>query len=474
MLEDDFLHKTLPSTRYTPYSLAKKLGATALLESATGGKTSGRYSIIMCDKAFDIIEDDNGIYFLTDGVRTPFDPSGKKDFLDALMAVACENKIDTDEIPLPLSGIGYLGYEYCAHCDTIKLSDQKDELGIAQSHFLVGHTYAVVDHYTELLHIFALNYKEHSIDLKAAVENLQKTLNNLDFSYLSNEEAQYPATIVTNLSESKREFCDSVVIIKNDIIDGRLMQAVPSRRLQIKSDLPALTAYQKLRALNPSPYMIYLDFGDNQIVGASPESLVTVTNGEAFIHPIAGTRARGKDHKEDKALQKELLSDKKECAEHLMLVDLARNDLGRVSSTGAVTVERFMDVEYFSHVMHITSLVKGVLKEGLSPAQALRAAFPAGTVSGAPKIAAIERLSKLESTARRFYAGAVGYIGSGDNLDFCIAIRCALRQSGGLWTLQAGAGIVLDSIPSREWEETGEKLGALTAIFGIDKKSYIG
>ncbi|HBG66813.1 MAG TPA: anthranilate synthase component I, partial [Treponema sp.] len=197
--------------------------------------------------------------------------------------------------------------------------------------------------------------------------------------------------------------------------------------------------------------------------GSSPESLVRVRKGVASIRPIAGTRRRGADDAEDARLREELLGDAKEKSEHLMLVDLARNDLGRVCEAGSVQVTRYMDCEFFSHVMHLVSDVEGRVRQDVRQIQVLRSAFPAGTVSGSPKIEAIQILSRLEKTKRRFYAGAIGYLQTSGDLDFCIGIRCALDQQG-LWTLQAGGGIVYDSNPDREWEETNEKLGALRAV----------
>ena len=221
--------------------------------------------------------------------------------------------------------------------------------------------------------------------------------------------------------------------------------------------------------MKPSPYLVYLDFGDKQLVGSSPESLVRVREGFASIRPIAGTRKRGKDSKEDEELKANLLADPKEKSEHLMLVDLARNDLGRVCKPGTVEVTRYMDCEYFSHVMHLVSDVQGKVRDDMKQIQVLRSSFPAGTVSGSPKISAIEILSRLEKTKRRFYAGAIGYLQASGDLDFCIGIRCALKQDS-LWTLQAGGGIVYDSTPDREWQETNEKLGALRAVIEGENK----
>lgn len=476
----DAIHITVPATRYTPLTLAKKVHAAAILESASFSRGKDRYSILMCNKAFDVIQDDNGVAFVIDGRRVPYNNTlllsapaytSKKDrqadILDALKYIALQNDIKEIAagcvIPLPSSGVGYLGYEFCARCDTIKLNPQVDALNIAESHFIVGHIYIVFDHFTEKLHIFALNYTEHQEDLSALVNDLQAKLTDLDFSYLAPPEKKEQCITITNIEESKREYCSKVESLKREIVDGNIMQAVPSRRLQLQCSNSALEIYRRLREVNPSPYLIYLDLGDHQLVGSSPESLVRVRGGVASIRPIAGTRKRGSDKAQDESLKNELLSDKKERAEHLMLVDLARNDLGRVCKAGSVEVTRFMDVELFSHVMHITSEVEGAVLDNIDSIDVLRSAFPAGTVSGSPKIAAIEILSRLENIKRRFYAGAVGYIQSNGDLDFCIAIRTALKQ-GNIWSLQAGGGIVYDSVAEREWDETCEKLGALVSV----------
>ncbi len=494
---NDSIYFSLPCDRYTPFSLARKIGAKAILESASFSRGKERYSILMTEEAFHIVQDDEGIAFLIDGRRLPFSQENtdgekiapgsqqlhKTDILDALLYVAGQNdlsKIKTENgstaantIPVPASGLGYLSYEFCARCDTITLQTQTDELHIPESEFIAGHIYIIFDHFTEKLHVFALNYNEHQIDLQEAVEKLKGRLNDMDFSYLAPPEKAESVRTITNLEQSEREYKEKVEEIKKRIIKGDLLQAVPSRRLQLECGNSALEIYRRLRSVNPSPYLLYIDFGDRQLVGSSPESLVRVRDGIASIRPIAGTRRRGKNSAEDEILKTELLANKKECAEHLMLVDLARNDLGRVCKNASVEVERFMDVEYFSHVMHIVSDVKGQVKEGVKGIQVLRSAFPAGTVSGAPKISAIEILSGLEKIKRRFYAGAVGYIQSNGDLDFCIAIRCAMKQ-GKVWTLQAGGGIVYDSDADREWEETNEKLRALRSVLEGDVPSQGG
>ncbi|MCR5288389.1 MAG: chorismate-binding protein [Treponema sp.] len=484
---NDSLYFTAPCDRYTPFSLARKLGAKVILESASFAQGKQRYSILMAEEAFHTVQDEDGIAFIIDGRRVPFEqrsfPEEKvsrgsskahqTDILDALLYVAQQNNMDyittesgdkiINSIPVPASGIGYLSYEFCARCDTILLAPQTDELRIPESEFITGHLYIIFDHFTEKLHIFALNYNEHQIDLRQAIDKLKRRLNDMDFTYLEPPEPEQPVRTLTDLAQSEHEYKEKVQALKKEIIAGNIFQAVPSRRLQLECNSSALEIYRRLRSVNPSPYLVYIDFGNKQLIGSSPESLVRVRDGVASIRPIAGTRRRGKNSAEDETLKAELLANEKEKAEHLMLVDLARNDLGRVCESGSVEVSRFMDIEMFSHVMHIVSDVQGKVKKEMKQIQVLRSAFPAGTVSGSPKISAIQILSHLEKNMRRFYAGAVGYIQSNGDLDFCIAIRCALKQ-GSTWTLQSGGGIVYDSDPDREWEETNEKLGALRSV----------
>jgi anthranilate synthase component 1 len=231
--------------------------------------------------------------------------------------------------------------------------------------------------------------------------------------------------------------------------------------------MTAMDAYRNLRSSNPSPYQIYFDFGDYQLLGASPEVHVKVSHGKAIIRPIAGTRRRGRNEKEDRALEKELLSDEKERAEHIMLVDLARNDLGRICRPGTINITEMMCIERYSKVMHIVSEVQGDLDEGVTAGDVIRATFPAGTVSGAPKIQAIKTISRMEKINRGFYAGLAGYFDADGSMDSCITIRSALKKDEFLY-LQAGGGIVYDSDPVRELEETKEKMRAIALAAGIE------
>jgi anthranilate synthase component 1 len=248
--------------------------------------------------------------------------------------------------------------------------------------------------------------------------------------------------------------------MKQYIYDGDIIQGVPSLRVQKATKASPFAIYRALRSINPSPYMYFLHLDDIYIVGASPELLVRVEDGIVSNHPIAGTRPRGKDNSEDKALEEELKNDEKERAEHVMLVDLARNDVGRISEPGTVQVTQFMDIERYSHVMHLVSHVQGKLKEGLTQYDALRACFPAGTVSGAPKIRAMEIIAELEPDKRGPYAGAVGYFDFSGNIDTAIAIRTIIIKDGVAY-VQAGAGIVADSVPANEYRECLNKMQAM-------------
>jgi anthranilate synthase component 1 len=244
------------------------------------------------------------------------------------------------------------------------------------------------------------------------------------------------------------------------ITEGEIFQVVLSRRVRRAYSGDLFAVYRALRIINPSPYLFFLDFGDTTLVGSSPEVLVRSRQGIVELLPIAGTRRRGRDEEEDEALAEELLRDAKELAEHVMLVDLGRNDIGRIAAYGSVEVPVFKRIDRYSHVMHIVSEVRGRLQEGLSPVDVLKACFPAGTVSGAPKVRAMEIICQLEPVQRGAYAGAVGYIGFDGTLDMCIAIRTIIAFQGML-KIQAGAGIVADSIPEREYEETLSKARAL-------------
>lgn len=463
--------RVMPGIGAPPHLLARELGARVLLESASFEDGRARYSLIMVDEAFRLVQRKEGLFFKSpeDKRELQYDAGG--DILDVLHTIANRYAPPHQDFPFPAGGVGYLSYEFAARCDRIRFGNRPDPLGMPEALFLFGHRFVINDHKSGLLYLIGLNYREHRIDLNRAMDEMEERL-----AQLAERGIQAPppaATPVGGLllsgrSDTERDhYMAGVEKVRDEIIAGNLLQAVLSRRIAYQSDLPAIDAYARLRAGDPSPYHFYLDFGDAQLFGASPEVHVSVKEGIASMKPIAGTRRRGTDRDQDLELEAELLEDPKEKAEHLMLVDLARNDLGRVSVPGTVRVDRFMDVERFSRVMHIVSRVSGNLEPERNGVDALRATFPAGTVSGAPKIRAIETLDTLEEHPRGFYAGVVGYLEPGGNLDSCITIRSAVKKDG-VFILQAGAGIVYDSVPEKEYDETEAKLSALAGAIGLN------
>ncbi len=462
----DGILRILGGERFTPFTLAKKLDAKVILESSSFKKGKERYSILLIREAFRIQQWGHEVFLLADGESEKMELQDKEDILDVLLSVAGENVSLHQDLPLPAGGVGFLSYEFASHCDRIFFRKKEDELDLPEGEFMFGHVFIIFDHYSDMLYLIGLNYNEHEIDLEKAIRETEDRINDMDFNYLSSRERVYASELPKD--ESDRElFYRGVKKIRQEIIKGNLLQGVLSRRLRIKTELPPLEAYKNLRSVNPSPYLFYIDFGGYQLFGSSPEVMIKVKEEKVISRPIAGTRRRGKDSGEDTLLEEELLADEKERAEHLMLVDLARNDLGRFCKPGSIIPSEYMGVEYYSHVMHIVSQVEGVLDEGMTGIDAVRATFPAGTVSGAPKIRAIEIIDEIEEMRRGFYAGLVGYMEPDGSLDTCITIRSALKKNGILY-LQAGAGIVYDSIPEREYEETCEKLRALAFAVGVE------
>lgn len=461
----DGIIKTVLGERFTPFTLAKKLNAKVIMESASFQKGRERYSLLLVKEAFTITQEGSDLFMNREGKRHKLKTSAE-DILDLLTYFARQHPPLHQDIPLPAGGIGFLSYEFARFCDNIKFTLKEDTLGLPTAAFLFGHIFIIFDHYTDVIYLMGLNYKEHEIDLPSEMAATEEQLNDLNFNYLSTEQQHYDGEIQGG-SEEKAAYMEGVKQVKKEIAHGNLLQGVLSRRVSIRTEIPALQAYKQLRSSNPSPYLFYIDFGPYQLFGSSPEVHVKVKNGRAEIHPIAGTRRRGKTAEEDQRLANELLNDEKERAEHLMLIDLARNDLGRICVPGSIRVDQYMEVEHFSHVMHIVSKISGETAPGMTGADTIKATFPAGTVSGAPKIRAIETIDRLEPEPRSFYAGIVGYIEPEGGVDTCIAIRSGLKK-GKTLVLQAGAGIVYDSDPEREFEETNEKLRALAAAVGME------
>jgi anthranilate synthase component I len=438
------LQRELLADLLTPvraYSLLCPPGSRGfLLESVEGGERLARFSFI--------------------GYRPePFE-MGLGDPLDALREVAEAEVAPVPGLPRFHGGVvGYLGYEVARHFE--KLPAAKGPApAMGESGFLRAEDLAVFDHVTHRLKLLTIHRPDRE-EYAAAVARLDEMERRLgaDSPPTVAKPHANGATWSSNLTEGA--YCAMVDAAREEIHAGEAFQVVLSQRFRKPLGARPLDIYRCLRALNPSPYMYYLDLGDgSHIVGTSPEVLVQVEDRRIRVRPLAGTRRRGADPAEDAALEKELLADPKERAEHVMLVDLGRNDVGRVARPGTVSVDRLMEVERYSHVMHISSTVTGELGGGSSGLDALRAAFPAGTVSGAPKIRAMEIISELEPDRRGPYSGAFGYVGFGGNLDMAITLRTVVI-AGGEAFVQAGAGIVADSVPEREYQETLHKAGVM-------------
>ena len=370
--------------------------------------------------------------------------------------------------------VGYLSYESVNYFEELPSPDP-DVLGVPEAIFMLTMTYIVFDHVGHKITVVShahLNgdVKEAYSDATGRIDEIIRRLQSpLSVPIATNSAADQRLATTSNMTPE--EYYDMVNQVKEYIIAGDVIQTVVSQRLSRPTTADPFQIYRSLRAINPSPYMYYLELDGFQIVGASPEMLVQVENGVVSTNPIAGTRPRGASHQEDDANEEELRADEKERAEHIMLVDLGRNDIGRVSEPGTVSVNQLMDVERYSHVMHLVSRVSGKLRKGYTNFDALRACFPAGTVSGAPKIRAMEIIAELEPDKRGPYAGAVGYFDFTGNMDTAIDIRTLVIKDG-IAHAQAGGGIVYDSTPDFEYRETLHKASAL--MRAIDDAEEVG
>ena len=410
-----------------------------LLESVEGGERLARYSFI--------------------GYRPQPVEVGDANPLPALQSIAAESTAPVPGIPRFHGGaVGYLGYEAARHFERLPVA-QGAAPPMPESSFLSAENLAVFDHVTRRLQLLTIHRPDRE-EYGAAVARIDE----MERCLAADPLAAGPRGadgVAWEPNTTPGQFHAMVDAAREHILDGDAFQVVVSQRFAKPLEASPFDVYRCLRAINPSPYMYFLALGgDRHVVGTSPEKLVQVEGRRVETRPLAGTRRRGADPADDGRLEKELLSDLKERAEHVMLVDLGRNDVGRVARPGSVAVERLMEVERYSHVMHISSTVSGQLREGRTSLDALRAAFPAGTVSGAPKIRAMEVIAELEPDRRGVYAGCLGYISFGGNLDMAITLRTVVATEGMAY-VQAGAGVVADSRPEREFEETLEKAGAM-------------
>lgn len=432
-----------------------------LFESVEGGERIGRYSFIGVNPYAVFTVEDSKAY-LTDraGTRTELpSPDGKPFF--ALRELLKKHQTAHPEGLPPLSGgaIGSMNYEIAGEFE--KLPAPKKKSTSPDAMFLMTGEMIVFDNqrHTVMIIVEVLPGENPESDYAAAQQRIME----LHAKMIRRKEhpfSEKPSEIVLKPVISKERFCSMVDRAREYIRQGEIIQVVPSQKFTAEEKVDPVNVYRALRLINPSPYLFYLKHGDHLLIGSSPETMVKLADGTASIRPIAGTRKRGRSRQEDAALADELLSDEKERAEHLMLVDLGRNDLGRLAEPGSVQLKSFMEVQRYSHVMHLVSDIDAILRPEFDAFDLAAAAFPAGTLSGAPKIRAMEIIHELEDEPRGAYGGAVGYFSNSGNMDLAIVIRTLEIEHGKL-TLQAGAGIVADSVPEKEYEETLNKGAAV-------------
>lgn len=371
-----------------------------------------------------------------------------------------EFEIRKDNEELNFSGglVGSVGYDFVRYSEVLP-EENPDEIGIETVQLMLMKEFIVVDHVAETLTAVILESDDET-GKETAAKKAAELIKTAMQEQKESEVRLFPDGVITKKSDTLEEYSEKVNKIKQYIRDGHIFQTVLSQRWTIATGQDGFELYCELRELNPSPYLYYFNFGDFEVIGSSPEMLVKQQGNRVFTCPIAGTRPRGKTKEEDDRLHRELLADEKERAEHVMLVDLVRNDMGRISEFGTVKVTDFMSVKNYSHVMHIVSMVEGRKKGSFHPFDLLASFLPAGTLSGAPKIRAMEIIEELESVRRGLYGGATGYVDFSGDMDFCITIRTMIKKGKNVY-LQAGAGIVADSVPENEYKECCNKVMAL-------------
>ena len=447
----------------TPLSVFKKLGNkpfSYLFESVEGGEKWARYSLIGLPSSTVIKVYKNTIQIYEDGQIveevTSQDPLKFLEEYQENINVKLNN-----ELPAFTGGlVGYLGYDCIRYIEPkLSSSNLPDPLGTPDALFMLSEEVAVFDNLNNKLHLIVLSKSESEKDIARAEERLRDLSDKLNHPLIpeNSEEITDPATEKDFISGfGEKEFKQSVEKIKEYIKAGDVMQVVCSQRMSVPFTSDPVELYRSIRHLNPSPYLYYLNLDEFHIVGSSPEILARLEDSEVTVRPIAGTRRRGRNEQDDIAMEEEMVNDPKEIAEHLMLIDLGRNDIGRIAEAGTVEVTQKFGVERYSHVMHMVSNVRAKLREGLKAMDVVRATFPAGTLSGAPKIRAMEIIDEFEPVKRGIYGGAVGYFSWQGNMDMAIAIRTAIIKDEVLY-IQAGGGFVADSDPELEWKESLNK-----------------
>ncbi|MBK3333305.1 anthranilate synthase component I [Persephonella atlantica] len=454
----------------TPLSVFQKISSPErfnfLFESVEQGENVGRYSFIGSSLPYYIRVKRDFVEFYDNGKISYKKTTDPLKEIKNLLKKFKPAKLP--ELPPFWGGfVGYVGYDIIHFYEPVP-DIKPDTLKLPDLFFFLSDEVIAFDNVKKTIKIIVSAFIDEKRDIKQIYEETVNRIKDIEKSLSGDVKLDRLPVIdikSVNLKEwnsnfKKEDFLKAVEKCKHYIREGDIIQVVISQRFGKKLKTKPINVYRAVRTINPSPYLFYLDFRDIKLIGSSPEILVTVKDGKILTKPIAGTRPRGKTEEEDRRLAEELINDEKERAEHLMLVDLARNDVGKVSKSGTVNVDRFMYIEHYSHVMHIVSDVSGELKEGLHPVDVLKSVFPVGTVSGAPKVRAMQIIEELEPDKRGPYAGAVGYLSFDGNLDTAIAIRTAIVRKDEIF-IQAGAGIVADSIPEKEYEETVNKAKAM-------------
>jgi anthranilate synthase component 1 len=473
-------YKVLPvscelfSDSTTPIEVLRRLKNVSrhcyMLESVESGKKWGRYTFLGFDPSMELTCKDGNLL-----IRTPSLLSLEvKHPAEMIRQVIAEHRSPRFEYLPTFTGglVGYISYDYIKYSEPTLTLDAEDKEGFKDVDLMLFDKVIAFDNFRQKI-ILIVNVRCENIERE--YRRAEHELNELRELVLFGEvQKNAPGKLTSPIRTlfDNEQYCGMVRRAKEYIRDGDIFQVVLSNRLDADFEGSLLDAYRVLRTTNPSPYMFYFSSDDIEIAGASPETLVKLEHGVLHTFPLAGTRPRGKTDEEDKALEADLLADEKECAEHNMLVDLGRNDIGRISEFGSVQVEKYMSVERYSHVMHIGSTVRGTIKKEYDAIDAIGAVLPAGTLSGAPKIRACEIINELENNKRGIYGGAIGYIDFSGNMDTCIAIRIAYKKNGKVF-IRSGAGIVADSVPENEYQECINKARAVvnaleTAQGGID------
>ena len=476
------VYKEILADLDTPVSAYMKISGgeySFLLESVEGGEKWARYCFLGCDPSIVVSTKGRTLTIIDNGKREQRKIKSGSPLSVVKEILARYRPVPSTGLPRFSGGaVGFVSYDMVRFFE--ELPEQTiDDLDVPDSQFVITDTMLVFDNVSQTIKIISNAFIDDD-DLSGVYEKTIEKISALEEKLKSplpkvsasdgKDGSKLPLSFESNIEE--KDYKQAVARIKQYIVEGDAIQVVFSQRLKFSINLDPFDIYRALRTINPSPYMYYLKFGELQVVGSSPEVLVRLEDEKVEVRPIAGTRKRGKNEKEDRELEEDLLSDEKELAEHIMLVDLGRNDIGRVAEISTVEVDERFSIERYSHVMHIVSNVRGILKKGLDCFDVLEAAFPAGTLSGAPKIRAMEIIDELEPTRRGLYGGAVGYISFNGNMDTAIAIRTLLIK-GNTAYLGVGGGIVADSVPENEFEETMNKGRALLKAIELAEKGLV-